>query len=155
MSSLTPMQQAIFMNHQISIQTYLTQLSTAISLLPLSVDTGSIPLLGADAFVALEANLLHRESWAHVLPLLETVWGRPGAVSPGHITKGLQGIEVVSQLFGHVGAATLAGLEDEERDGAIGWILSKPTRAPNHRKLSNLAGWPNISFAGILRPAET
>ncbi|KAL8291243.1 hypothetical protein RQP46_002221 [Phenoliferia psychrophenolica] len=122
MSSLTPMQQAIFMNHQISIQTYLTQLSTAISLLPLSVDTGSIPLLGADAFVALEANLLHRESWAHVLPLLETVWGRPGAVSPGHITKGLQGIEVVSQLFGHVGAATLAGLEDEERDGAIGWI---------------------------------
>ena len=121
MSSLTPMQQAIFMNHQISIQTYLTQLSTAISLLPLSVSTGTIPLLGADAFVALESKPA-KESWPHVLAILETVWGKPGAVSPGHVTKGELGVEIVSTLLGHVGAATLAGLEDEERDGAIGWI---------------------------------
>lgn len=121
MSDLTPMQQAIFMNHQISIQTYLTQLSTAISLLPSSVPLAKLPLLGGDAFVALEKKPV-RDSWAHVLPLLETVWGKPGAVHAGHVTRSAQGVLVVAKLLDHVGAATFAGLEDEERDGAIGWI---------------------------------
>lgn len=121
MSDATPMQQAILVNHTMSIQTYLTQLSTAISQLPTSVPLARIPLIGSDAFVALIAKptLI---SWAHLLPLLETVWGKSAKVAKEHVTRGQTGVDIVAKLLETVGAAQLAGLEDEERDGAIAWI---------------------------------
>ncbi|KAM0748608.1 hypothetical protein T439DRAFT_68587 [Meredithblackwellia eburnea MCA 4105] len=121
MSGPTPMQQAILLNQTISIQTYLTQLDTAISLLPPSVPVTRIPLVGSDSFIALKSNP-SRDSWQHLQPLLETVWGRSGAVVSSHVTRGNEGVQVISSLFNQVGAGSLAALEDEDRDSAIGWI---------------------------------